>query len=219
MPTCRCIKFHVASSPILEENESEHWLAKKEDKNESEREITRERSGKEKRGGEIEKLREELRNKWNGGGGGEERRLAGIMRAVQELRNFATGIEFETCLRGSSEWRRCVPLPHSCIILAFVLTGYPSVAGGTERSGGGNLRVYYSPSLPRVSSRPVALGPRFLVPPHSTRIFHTVSTHNRFRDYSPRETSNFRRRILESIYRNIVAEEECMRVLFRFYNF
>lgn len=68
MPTCRCIKFHVASSPILEENESEHWLAKKEDKNESEREITRERSGKEKRGGEIEKLREELRNKWNGGG-------------------------------------------------------------------------------------------------------------------------------------------------------
>lgn len=171
MPTCRCIKFHVASSPILEENESEHWLAKKEDKNESEREITRERSGKEKRGGEIEKLREELRNKWNGGGGGEERRLAGIMRAVQELRNFATGIEFETCLRGSSEWRRCVPLPHSCIILAFVLTGYPSVAGGTERSGGGNLRVYYSPSLPRVSSRPVALGPRFLVPPPPLAFF------------------------------------------------
>lgn len=204
MPTCRCIKFHVASSPILEENESEHWLAKKEDKNESEREITRERSGKEKRGGEIEKLREELRNKWNGGGGGEERRLAGIMRAVQELRNFATGIEFETCLRGSSEWRRCVPLPHSCIILAFVLTGYPSVAGGTERSGGGNLRVYYSPSLPRVSSRPVALGPRFLAPPHSTRIFHTVSTHNRFRDYSPRETSNFRRRILQKLYIGIL---------------
>lgn len=29
MPTCRCIKFHVASSDILKENESEHWLAKK----------------------------------------------------------------------------------------------------------------------------------------------------------------------------------------------
>lgn len=79
---------------------------------------------------------------------------------VKKLRN---GIEFETCLRGSSEWRRCVPLPHSCIILAFVLTGYPASAGG---GWGGKPPRLLQPAFPasrHALSREESLGPRFLV--------------------------------------------------------
>lgn len=89
---------------------------------------------------------------------------------VKKLRN---GIEFETCLRGSSEWRRCVPLPHSCIILAFVLTGYPASASG---GWGGKPPRLLQPAFP----------PRLVTPcrarrasaqdfSSSTRIFHTIS--------------------------------------------
>lgn len=88
---------------------------------------------------------------------------------VKKLRN---GIEFETCLRGSSEWRRCVPLPHSCIILAFVLTGYPASA---SRGWGGNLRVYYNPRSPRLVTPCRARRASAQDFSSSTRIFHTIS--------------------------------------------
>lgn len=88
---------------------------------------------------------------------------------VKKLRN---GIEFETCLRGSSEWRRCVPLPHSCIILAFVLTGYPASASG---GWGGNLRVYYNPRSPRPVTPCRARRASAQDFSSSTPIFHTIS--------------------------------------------
>lgn len=80
MPTCRCIKFHVASSDILKENESEHWLAKKEEKRKRLQGQRREgeKKWKEEGGGEIEKLRGRGKNCGTNGMEGGERRLAGI---------------------------------------------------------------------------------------------------------------------------------------------
>lgn len=75
MPTCRCIKFHVASSPILEENESEHWLAKKED-NSSKRERDYKRKewkGKKRRGNRKVKGRIAEQMEWRRREGGEKR--------------------------------------------------------------------------------------------------------------------------------------------------
>ena len=209
MPTCRCIKFHVASSPILEENESEHWLAKKEDKNESEREITRERSGKEKRGGEIEKLREELRNKWNGGGGRGGRRET-------PRRDHARGSRVKKLRNGDRVWNvsprieRVAALRAAATFLHNPRIRSNGISLRRWRDGaewrGKPPRLLQPESSPRLVT-PCRARPKISRPPSPTRIFHTVSTHNRFRDYSPRETSNFRRRILQKLYIGILWQK------------
>lgn len=90
MPTCRCIKFHVASSPILEENESEHWLAKKEDNSsESKRDYKRkEWKGKKRRGNRKVKGRIAEQMEWRRRGRRETpRRDHARGSRVKKLRN------------------------------------------------------------------------------------------------------------------------------------
>lgn len=62
----------------------------------------------------VKGAREELRNKWNGGGKGRETARRDHMRAVRELRNFATG----SSLKRVSEDRASGGAACRCHILA-----------------------------------------------------------------------------------------------------
>lgn len=184
------LSMHKISRRILRHSQGKwEWAvaSKKEEKRKRLQGQRREgeKKWKEERGGEIEKLRGRGKNCGTNGMEGERDGSQGSHARGSRVKKLRNGIEFETCLRGSGEWRRCVPLPHSCIILAFVLTGYPASASG---GWGGKPPRLLQPAFPasrHALSREESLGPRFLV------LDSHFSYHFAYclRDYSPRKIS------------------------------
>lgn len=204
MPTCRCIKFHVASSPILEENESEHWLAKKED-NSSKRERDYKRKewkGKKRRGNRKVKGRIAEQMEWRRRGRRETpRRDHARGSRVKKLRNGDRVWNVSPRIERVAALRAAATFLHNPRIRSNGISLRRWRDGAEWR--GKPPRLLQPESSPRLVT-PCRARPKISRPPSPTRIFHTVSTHNRFRDYSPRETSNFRRRILQKLYIGIL---------------